>query len=57
MISDSVSDNIYNLNMVILILMNLCSFVSNWSIGVAPITQLRCCVINIITFKGSHLLW
>ena len=27
------------------------------SIGVAPITQLRTCVIKIATFKGGHLMW
>ena len=26
-------------------------------IGVAPITQLRTCVIKIVTFKGDHLMW
>ena len=26
------------------------------SIGVAPITQLRKCVIKIVTFKGGHLV-
>ena len=26
-------------------------------IGVAPITQLRTCVIKIVTFKGGHLMW
>ena len=26
-------------------------------IGVAHITQLRACVIKIVTFKGSHLMW
>ena len=26
-------------------------------IGVAPITQLRTCVIKIETFKGGHLMW
>ena len=27
------------------------------SIGVAPITQLRMCVIKIVTFKRGHLIW
>ena len=27
------------------------------AIGVAPITQLRMCVIKLITLKGAHLLW
>ena len=27
------------------------------AIGEAPITQLRTCVINIVTFKGGHLIW
>ena len=26
-------------------------------IGVAPITQLRTCVIKIATFIGDHLMW
>ena len=26
------------------------------SIGVAPITHLRMCVIKIVTFKGGHLM-
>ena len=26
-------------------------------IGEAPITQLRTCVIKIVTFKGGHLMW
>ena len=26
-------------------------------IGVAPITQLRTCVIQIVAFKGGHLMW
>ena len=26
-------------------------------IGVAPITQLRTCVIKMVTFKGGHLMW
>ena len=26
-------------------------------IGVAPITQLRMCVIKIVTFKGGRLMW
>ena len=26
-------------------------------IGVAPIMQLRTCVIQIVTFKGGHLRW
>ena len=26
-------------------------------IGVAPITQLRSCVIKIVTFKGGHPMW
>ena len=26
-------------------------------IDVAPITQLRTCVIKIVTFKGGHLMW
>ena len=26
-------------------------------IGVAPITQLRMCVIKIVTLKGGHLMW
>ena len=26
-------------------------------IGVATITQLRTCVIKIVTFKGGHLMW
>ena len=26
-------------------------------IGVAPITQLRTCVIKVVTFKGGHLMW
>ena len=43
--------------------LHLCShFVSSkdssdaMSIGVAPITQLRMCVIKIVTFKGGHLM-
>ena len=27
------------------------------AIGVAPITQLRACVIQIATFKGGNLMW
>ena len=27
------------------------------SIGVAPITQLRTCVIKMITIEGGHLMW
>ena len=27
------------------------------NIGVAPITQLRMCVIKIVTFKEGHLMW
>ena len=27
------------------------------SIGIAPLTQLRTCVIKIVTFKGGHLMW
>ena len=27
------------------------------SIGVAPITQLRTCIIKIVTLKGGHLMW
>ena len=27
------------------------------NIGVAPNTQLRMWVINIVTFKGGHLMW
>ena len=27
------------------------------TIGIAPITQLRTCVIKIVTFKGCHLMW
>ena len=30
---------------------------SNVDIAVAPITQLRTCVIKIVTFKGGHLKW
>ena len=26
-------------------------------IGVAPITQLRKCLIKIVTFKGGHPMW
>ena len=26
-------------------------------IGVAPITQLRTCIIKIVAFKGGHLMW
>ena len=26
-------------------------------IGLAPIRQLRMCVIKIVTFKGGHLMW
>ena len=26
-------------------------------IGIAPITQLRMCVIKIVSFKGGHLMW
>ena len=26
-------------------------------IVLAPITQLRMCVIKIVTFKGGHLMW
>ena len=25
--------------------------------GIAPITQLRTCVIKIVTFKGGRLMW
>ena len=27
------------------------------SIGVAPITQLRTCLIKIVTLQGGHLMW
>ena len=28
-----------------------------YTIGVAPIAQLRTCVIKIVAFKGGHLMW
>ena len=30
---------------------------TNKVIGVAPITQVRTCVIKIVTFKGGHPMW
>ena len=35
---------------------NILKFQTNF-VGVAPITQLRTCVIKIVTFKGGHLMW
>ena len=42
------------LSSVCLFLMLSCFFLD---IGVAPVTQLRTCVIKIVIFMGRHLMW
>ena len=37
--------------------LNVNGWLSVLDFGVDPIRKLRTCVIKVVTFKGSHLMW